>query len=1066
MSPTQQIADRFIISNPEQDLLGRGGMGAVYRATDTLTGELVAIKALDPRVVARDPELLERFTREGEALRQLNHPNIVRIVAAVEDGGRHYLVMEYVEGGSLQDLLDAQGSLPVSRVLEIALDLADALTRAHRLGIIHRDLKPANVLLAEDGTPRLTDFGIAHVSESPRLTQTGVLVGTPDFLSPEACEGKATDERGDIWAFGVLLFEILTGETPFLGDSLTAKLTAILTQRVPDLGKRCPDAPDALVDLVYRMLEKDREQRIPSVRLVGAELEAIVKGREPITPRPATPGPSATAPRHNLPTQLSTFIGREKEIAQLKRRLGEYRLVTLTGSGGIGKTRLSIETAHEVLPDYRHGTWLVELAPLADPELVPGAVASVLDVHEDGTHSVLTILTDYLREKSLLLVLDNCEHVINACAHLAEHLLRYCPEVRILASSREALGIEGEAALRVPSLSLPPADTSTLELLTQSEAAQLFLDRAATALPGLVLSDADAPAVARICRRLDGISLAIELAASRVKLLKVEQIALRLDDAFRLLTGGSRTALPRQQTLRATIDWSYNLLSEAERTLLRRLAVFAGGATLEAIETVCAGNGVEEYDMLDLLSQLVNKSLVMAERGPSEEPRYSLLEMIRQYARDRLLESNELESVRNRHLDHSCALVETAEPELFSADREPSLERLAFEHDNLRSALRWAAECGHSDMELRLAGALFWFWYHRGYLIEGCQSLEEALSHTSADVLTAARAKALLGAGHLAFYRGDLDTARTRLEDSVRLWRDIGNPRYLAYSLIWFGLVADNPVDCSSRIHESIALFRTLGDEWGLAVAVFYLGANAVLGGTEPRDQEQARSLLEESASRFRRLGDKWQLGGALFYLGVAASEEKDSATAQSRMEEALAIFRQVGDKWRTCNSLATLGNLARAEGNLQRAQALYTESLVLVRELGRPQANVLTHLGYVSLAQGDLKHATAFLVESLQIALQQNQTTIVPTVLAGLAGVAYAEGEAEHAVRLLGAVGRLTEIIRGSKLESVNQTIYDRNLAAARVQLDEAAFNAAWGAGHQMTLEQAMMYALEEITP
>jgi serine/threonine protein kinase len=307
MSPTQPIADRFIISNLEHDLLGRGSMGNVYRATDTHTGEPVAVKALDPRVVARDPGILERFVREGEALRQLDHPNIVRMIAAVQEVEAttgvvaHYLVMEYVAGGSLQDLLDAQRpdrSLSVPRVLEIALELADALTRAHHLGILHRDLKPANVLLAEDGTPRLSDFGIARVSEGPRLTQTGVLVGTPDFLSPEACEGKPIDERGDIWAFGVLLFEMLTGGTPFAGDTLSAKLAAILTQPVPDLAQRCPDAPEALVDLVYRMLEKDRAQRIPSVRLVGAELEAILKGREVPTPLRLAPGGS----RFSTPT--------------------------------------------------------------------------------------------------------------------------------------------------------------------------------------------------------------------------------------------------------------------------------------------------------------------------------------------------------------------------------------------------------------------------------------------------------------------------------------------------------------------------------------------------------------------------------------------------------------------------------------------------------------------------------------------------------------------------------------------------------------------------------------------
>jgi ABC-type oligopeptide transport system substrate-binding subunit len=371
---SQRIADRFEIREPEHDLLGRGSMGEVYRAIDTHTGELVAVKALDPTVVARAPDILERFVREGEALRQLNHPNIVRMVAAVEEEGQHYLVMEYVAGGSLQDLLDAQrpdrpahehrfalSGLPILRILEIALDLADALTRAHRLGIIHRDLKPANVLLAEDGTPRLTDFGIAHVSEGPRLTQTGILMGTPDFLSPEACSGQALDERTDIWAFGVLLFEMLTGETPFLGDTLMAKLTAILTQPVPDLAQRCPDAPEALVGLVYRMLEKDHQQRIPSVRLVGAELEAILKGWKDLTTAHPAPTETGFVPPLHLTQRPSflegeeaeerpIFVARDWELAQLDGYLeqalsGQGRVVFVTGEAGQGKTALIGEFA-------------------------------------------------------------------------------------------------------------------------------------------------------------------------------------------------------------------------------------------------------------------------------------------------------------------------------------------------------------------------------------------------------------------------------------------------------------------------------------------------------------------------------------------------------------------------------------------------------------------------------------------------------------------------------------------------------------------------------------------------
>ena len=360
MSTTRIIANRFEIDDPEKDLLGRGGMGDVYRGIDTQTGQTVAIKMLKPDIVANNPDIVARFVREGEALRQLKHPNIVEMVAAVEEQGQHYLIIEYVAGGSLQDLLEQQGRLPVERVLEISLDLADALTRAHRLDIIHRDLKPANVLLlAEDGTPRLTDFDIAQVADRPRLPQTGMLMGTIDYLSPEACQGETLDGRADLWAFGVMLYEMLTGAKPFTGDTIIAALNAILTQAVPDLAQLCPGAPDALVDLIYRMLEKDRQQRIPSVRLVGAELEAILTvgaGLPRPSPRPtptapppaarfATPTPATGAPKHNLPVQPTPFVGREAELTELARLLADpdVRLLTILGAGGMGKTRLALE---------------------------------------------------------------------------------------------------------------------------------------------------------------------------------------------------------------------------------------------------------------------------------------------------------------------------------------------------------------------------------------------------------------------------------------------------------------------------------------------------------------------------------------------------------------------------------------------------------------------------------------------------------------------------------------------------------------------------------------------------
>jgi non-specific serine/threonine protein kinase len=706
--------------------LGRGGMGEVYRATDTQTDELVAVKALNSEVVARAPDLVERFVREGEALRQLNHPNIVRMIAAMQEQGQHYLIVEYVSGGSLADMLAAQGRLTSTRVMQIALEVADALTRAHHLGIIHRDLKPANVLLAEDGTPRLADFGIAHVESDQRLTLTGVLMGTMDYLSPEVCQGMPPDERADIWAFGVMLFEMLTGRLPFGGDNLTAKLLAILTEPIPDLTQLAPDVPGALADLVYRMLDKDPQQRIPSVRLVGAELEALLKGREPVTPPRVTPVPSADVPRHNLPTQLSKFIGREKDIAEVKQLLSAARLVTLTGSGGAGKTRLSLQVAAEVLDDYKEGVWFVELAALTDPALIPQTVAAVLDLREESGRPMMAVLADDLRAKTVLIILDNCEHLIEGCAQFVDAILRAAPHVKLFASSREPLSIGGEAIYRVPSLAVPdPQRLPPLEALTQYDAVRLFIERAKAAMTSFEVNDANAPAVAQLCYHLDGIPLAIELAAARVRGLKVEQIAQRLGDRFRLLTAGGRTALPHHQTLRALIDWSHSLLADQERSLFRRLSVFAGGWTIEAAEAICAGDGLESFDVLDVLLRLVDKSLVIMDEQ-SNETRYRMLETIREYAFDKLRDVGEIERIRNQHRDYFLAFAELANRQP-PAERAQWHNRVESDHDNLRDALRWTLEQNESEFALRLCNALAAFWSARGHWTESRRWYERAI---------------------------------------------------------------------------------------------------------------------------------------------------------------------------------------------------------------------------------------------------------------------------------------------------------------------------------------------------
>ncbi len=754
--------------------------------------------------------------------------------------------------------------------------------------------------------------------------------------------------------------------------------------------------------------------------------EQLLAQRVEAPARPVTPPQPANT---NLPVPLTSFVGREAEMAEVRHLLQTSRLLTLTGPGGCGKTRLALEAATNLLDEYPDGVWWVELAALSDAALVPQAVATALGVREQSGRPVLETLGDYLRAKQLLLLLDNCEHLAGACAQLAEQWLSACPHLHILATSREALSIGGETTWLVPSLSLPESPSSaTVEELSRYEAIRLFVDRAATVLPTFRLTAANGPLVTQICRRLDGIPLAVELAAARVKVLHVEQMAARLDDVFHLLTAGSRTALPRHQTLRAAMDWSYDLLSDQERVLFRRLAVFAGGFTLEAAEAVCAGEGLASDEVLDLLSHLVDKSLVAVMQDG--ETRYRLLETIRQYAHEKLREAGEVEAIRRQHASFFLGLAKTAEPKMKSVDRSVWMDRLEVEHDNLRAALGWSRDSGAAQMALELAGALFWFWYFRGDLAEARGWLEAALALRDASTTergTQARANALFAAGSIARALGDFPASRVWLEESVALWRGLGAEGRLglAYALPGLGVATGILGDLGAGRalqDESLAIFREVGDPWGLALTLYAVAtAAAFFHGNDAL----AGSLYEESRAIFQKIGDKWGLSLVLQGLGQFAFQHGEYAVARSRLEEALAIQREVGVKREIAQSLALLGAVLQSQGDAVRAAAVLQESLVINRELG--------------YRAGIVK------------------------VLAGLGWVAAVQGQPERAARLFGQGEALLEAT-GVPIDAYyarGRPFADRIIGAARAALSEEAFAAAWAEGRAMPLEEAIADAL-----
>jgi predicted ATPase/DNA-binding SARP family transcriptional activator len=715
------------------------------------------------------------------------------------------------------------------------------------------------------------------------------------------------------------------------------------------------------------------------------------------------------------------------------------RLLTLTGTGGIGKTRLAIQAAEELRAHLSDGVWFVDFSGLFDPVLVPRTTASILGIREEQGRPILETLTDYLTEKHILLVLDNCEHLVRACAGLVDNLLARCTRLSVLATSRQPLGVSGEYTLRVPSLPLPPvidprsdaSAASVFEDLLGFASVRLFLDRVRYIEPNFTLNSENAASVTEICHRLDGIPLALELAAARAKVLSVSQIATRLSDRFRLLTGGSEPSPTRQQTLRAAIDWSYDLLSESERMLLIRLSVMAKGWTLEAAEAICGTPPIgaaaiaspSPLEVLNLLEKLVDKSLIVADTQRAEA-RYRMLETIRQYAWERLEESGYLPAQRERHLDYFLSLAEEAKPNLQGTDQARWLDRLEVEHDNLRAALQFSIEVQTSaaimEMGLRLACALWRFWFVRGHLNEGRGCLNALLAQTAGS--SSGRSEALHCAGALAWEQGDFDASR----------------QY--YS-------------------QSLAIKRELGDRRGIAGALSNLGVLALAQG----DPDTAMSFQQESLAIRRDLGDSQGIAAGLNNLGLVADDRGHYSLARDLYNEALTINRQSGNRNWQANNLNNLGNTALNEGNPELAQKYQSESLVIKRELGDlyGMGTSLDSLGRIALQQGNLHAAHIHLFEALSIWRTLGTAQGLAEVFFLLAELAAKGGEQERSATLYGVSEAMRDSV-GMPIPLKDKAKYESDVAAVRAATGDNIFASAWEEGRRMRKEQAVDYAMD----
>lgn len=726
----------------------------------------------------------------------------------------------------------------------------------------------------------------------------------------------------------------------------------------------------------------------------------------------------------NLPLQLTTFVGRQRELAEVTRLLAAARLLTLVGAGGVGKTRLALRVAEDLLESSPDGVWLVELASVADPAIVPHSVAGSLGVRETADQHVINLLVEHLELKQLVLILDNCEHVVQVCADLANHLLRACPHLRILATSRQPLGVAGEIAWRVPSLGVPDSRVASgTDEIGASEAVRLFCERAQLVSPGWVLDDHNAASVAAVCRSLDGIPLAIELAAARLNVLSIQQIADRLDDRFRVLVGSGRTVAPRHRTLGAVVEWSHDLLTMPERALFRRLAVFAGGWMLESAEAICLGEGLERGEILDVLARLVEQSLVLGEEERSGKRRYRLLETLRAYANDRLREAGEDARFRDRHLAWCVALAEDLAPQLSSPEQIARLRVLETEQDNLRGGLSWSLRSGQIELCLRLAVACGYFWEIRGHLYraEGFGWLEKALSHPRAqDVPASVRAPALYWAGTYAGELFRFERATALLEASLSLWQQLGDGRGMAEALLSLGVAA-----------------RVRGE---------YQRATAVL--------DQALGLMQER-------GDELGTAQVQRQRGRLARELGRVVEAEHHHSESLRIFQDLGELHEVGHVCAELGEIARLGGAWSGAAELYDRAAVLLGQAGCEEGISTTRYYLARLARdkGDAEQADILGLDALRLMREIGVQREIPACFEFLASLA-AANDPRRAVCLLAAADSLRTAI-GAVLPAVDRIDHERTFAVSRGRLSESAFAAAWRAGGAMTVDEAIASAL-----
>jgi len=991
--------------------LGRGAMGTVYRARDQMLDRDVAVKVTAPGLF--DAEGTARFLREAKAVARLNHPNIVTLHDVAEDGGTPFLVLEVVEGGSLRDVLPVDPATAV----EIGRQLCRALAHAHDRGVVHRDLKPENVLFARREPAvalKLMDFGLSSAQGASRLTRDGMVLGTLAYLAPEQALAKEVDGRADLYSLGVLLYELVTGRVPFRGGSPQAIIAQHLNASPEPPRSHNPRVPAALETLILRLLEKDPAARPAGAAATLAMLDALADPDGSVTPLP-----EPAAERVRLPEPASEFVARPRELAALRALVADEaaRLVTLTGPGGTGKTRLALRLAADLAAAHPGGVCFVELAALADPTLVTATIARALGLPEDPMRSALDVVGDQLATRTFLLVLDNFEQLLGAAGDVAT-LLEKCAGLRVIVTSRERLRVEGEREFAVPPLDLPAAD-ATASGVARSPAVALFVARARAVRPGFEVDETNASAIARICGRLDGLPLAIELAAARVKLLPPAALAEQLGEiesrsALDVLeAGGERPE--RQRSQRAAIAWSYALLDAGEQRLFRRLATFRGSIALEAARDVCAEAGEPRGALLDRLGSLVDKSLLLARETTGGDVRFEMLQTILEFASEKLRASGEAEAIEVRHFEQLLARAQRARDELKGPRQREVLDELERDLPNVRVALDRARARGAAAAALRLCTTLRWFWLMRGYSTEGRTWFRSLLA--SGGIAPAIEAESLYVLGNLAQNQGDLREAATAFESSLARYRTLADREGIAGNLGNLGLVSldrGDPVGAGRLLEEGLQLRREIGDRSGEADALHNLTMVAIQSGALDR----AQSLGEESLAMMRELGNSHHASACISCLGQVAMLRGDDARASAFFEESLAMRRALNDDHCSGDSLVLMSRLALRGGDEARAR----------EQLG----------------------------ESVRLLIRAGARASLATALEALAVVETRARRPERAAQLLGAAEGIRET-SGAGRAPLEQSEWEEVVSELRRALGESAMRGAWVRGRAGSLESLL---------